>query len=71
MLNKEKAAEVLKKYNQIHLLDFFDQLKEEEQKNFLNQIENINFELIEKLYNLTKTSIDFRRAKNRTNGIYG
>ena len=63
MLNKKEAEKILKEYNQEHLLKFFDQLSENDQNNFLNQIKNIDFEFIENLYGLTKTSVDFGEQK--------
>lgn len=45
-----KAKEILIKYNQEHLLSFYDEL-DDDQKNFLlNQILTINFEQILNLY---------------------
>ena len=48
----------LKKYNQEHLLNFYNTLDENKQKKFLNQINEINFELMNSLYNSTKKSND-------------
>jgi len=38
-------------YGQEHLLNFFNELTQNEQEMLLNQIENIDFELVSKLYN--------------------
>ena len=47
MENKLKTAkEILKKYNQEHLLHFYDELSENEKNKLLNQILTINFEKI-------------------------
>ena len=43
MLTKEKALELLRENNQEHVMNFFDQLPEENKTEFLNQIENINW----------------------------
>ncbi len=40
----------LEKYGQEHLLMFYDKMNLEEQKQLLNKIENIDFELMENLY---------------------
>lgn len=40
---------ILKKYNQEHLLDFYSELNEDEKENLLLQIENIDFELMDRL----------------------
>lgn len=44
------AKEILKKYNQEHLLYFYDKLSEEEKSILINQILNIDFEKIINLY---------------------
>ena len=46
-----KAKEILKKYNQEHLLQFYDELSEEQKNILINQILNMNFEQILNLYN--------------------
>lgn len=44
-------SEILKKYHQEHLLRFYDELNGEEQKHLIDQINSIDFEEINKLYN--------------------
>ncbi len=39
MLDKVKAEEILNKYNQEHLLEFYEELSDKEQKELINQIE--------------------------------
>ena len=51
-VNEVKAK--LKKYGQEHLLNHYDKLDEKKQKELLNQIESIDFELVNNLYNSTK-----------------
>lgn len=46
-----KAKEILEKYNQEHLLQFYDELSEEQKNILINQILNMNFEQILNLYN--------------------
>ena len=46
----KQAKELLKKYNQEHLLYFFDNISQEEQNKLIKQILNINFEKILSLY---------------------
>lgn len=58
-----KAKEILKKYNQEHLLDFYDKLTQEKKEKLINQILNINFEQINKLYENTKKPIEKDEAK--------
>ena len=59
----EEAKNILKKYNQEHLLSQYDKLNEEKKEYLLNQILNINFDLINKLYEETKHEIKFEEAK--------
>lgn len=55
-MNKKllKVKDVLSKYNQEHLLKFFDSLTEFEKTTLLNQIEKIDFDLILNLYKKSK-----------------
>lgn len=46
----EKAQTVLKKYGQEHLLTFYSKLDKENQEELLNQILQVNFEEMQKLY---------------------
>ena len=46
----ELIKEKLNKYNQEHLLSFYDELNQEEKENLLNQIYNIDLELVNKIY---------------------
>ncbi len=50
----EEAKAILKKYNQEHLLNGYEKLEEKKQKQLLDQIMSIDFELIKSLYNNTK-----------------
>ena len=52
--NIEEIKRTLKKYGQEHLLNFYETLDERKQDQLLTQIENIDFELINSLYNKTK-----------------
>ncbi|CDA15905.1 MAG: UDPGP type 1 family protein [Clostridia bacterium] len=58
-----KAKDILKKYNQEHVLNFYDKLSEENKKKLVNQILSIDFEQINKLYENTKHEIQFGDAK--------
>lgn len=57
----EIAKEILKKYNQEHLLHFYDELSEDEKNRLLDQILTINFEKILTVY---KQSLNFRYDPN-------
>ncbi len=50
----EELKSILKKYGQEHLLNHYDTLDEMHKKELLDQIEKINFELINSLYDHTK-----------------
>ena len=50
----EEVKTILKKYNQEHLLNGYEKLDERKQKELLEQISNINFELINSLYANTR-----------------
>ena len=57
----EIAKEILKKYNQEHLLHFYDELSKDEKNRLLDQILTINFEKILTVY---KQSLNFRYDPN-------
>ena len=56
--NFEKTKEILKKYNQEHLLSFYDELDEDKKNLLCNQICNMDFEQIFNLYEKSKSSED-------------
>ncbi len=49
--NFEKAREIVCKYNQEHLLKFYNKLEEDKKETLVNQILETDFELLNKLYN--------------------
>lgn len=53
----EVIKQILKKYHQEHLLNFYDELSEEEQEKLLNQIATIDFETMQKLYEGTQNKL--------------
>ena len=59
----EEATNILKKYNQEHLLFQYEKLSEEKKEYLLNQILRIDFDLISKLYEDTKKEIKFENEK--------
>ena len=50
----DEVKAILKKYGQEHLLNHYNKLDHVHQKELLNEIENIDFELIKHLYDKTK-----------------
>ena len=65
-----KAKEILKKYNQEHLLGFYNNLAEDKKEKLINQILNINFEQIDKLYKNTKKTIEKEKLSNEEKNHY-
>ena len=55
MNNLQKAKDILKKYNQEHLLYFYDELNNEEKQFLIDQILSIDFDQIFNLYQASKT----------------
>ena len=55
--NLDEIKFELKKYNQEHLLNHYEQLDENKKKQLLEQLSNIDFELINSLYANTKKAI--------------
>lgn len=50
-----EVMEILKKYNQEHCLDFYDELNDEQKEKLLSQLRRIDFEKVNCLYNNLKT----------------
>lgn len=59
----EEAKTKLRKYGQEHILNGYDILEENKKKELLNQIESIDFELINSLYANTKKEISHENEK--------
>ena len=57
-----KAKEILKKHKQEHLLLKYDELSKAKQKELINQILSINFDLMDELYKNASKKIDFKGA---------
>ncbi len=61
----DRLAEIkqkLKKYHQEHLLMFYDKMEENEKQELLNQIEKIDFELMDNLYKNAQKPVGFENA---------
>lgn len=56
--NLDEIKYKLKKYGQEHLLNFYDTLDEKKQKRLVEQIEGIDFDLINSLYSKTKNGVN-------------
>ena len=57
----EKVKEKLKKYHQEHLLMKYDEKTEEEKRELLDQIENIDFDLMKELYEQATKPVDLKK----------
>ena len=53
-INLEEVKDLLKKYGQEHLINHYDELDEKKKDILIRQIQNIDFELVNKLYDSTK-----------------
>lgn len=62
-MNEElkKVKEKLKKYHQEHLLMKYDEKTEDEKRELLNQIENIDFDLMNELYEQATKPVDLKK----------
>ena len=56
-INIEEAKAILKKHGQEHLLNHFEKLDDNKKNQLLEEIENVDFELIESLYRNTNKEI--------------
>lgn len=61
--NIEEIKHKLKKYGQEHLLNFYDSLDEKKQEKLLEQLNRIDYELINSLYEKTKKGINHEESK--------
>ena len=59
----QDTIEVLKEYNQEHIIKLLEKLDEEKQNELINQIQKIDFHQIMELYNNTKKEIEFKESK--------
>ena len=59
----EEIKATLKKYGQEHLLNHYDKLDDKKKEELLKQIQEIDFELVNELYNSTKKTVEFKESK--------
>ena len=59
----QRALEILKKYNQEHLLNNYNNLSDDKKEKLLDQILTIDFDQITKLYEQTKIQVSFANDK--------
>ena len=63
MDKKQETIEILKNYNQEHIIRLLQKLSEEKQEELIKQIQGIDFEQITELYNSTKKEMEFKQSK--------
>ena len=51
---EEQVIEILKKYNQEHIIEHMKNLDENKKQKLMEQVENIDFEELEELYTNTR-----------------
>ena len=61
--NLEQLKAILKKYGQEHLLNNYNKLDEDHKKRLLEQIKEIDFELVNSLYESTKKELKNSKDK--------
>ena len=59
----QNTIEILKEYNQEHIIDLLEKLDEDKRKELIKQINTIDFHQITELYNNTKKQIEFKESK--------
>ena len=59
----EEIKAILKKYGQEHLLNHYDKLDDVHKQKLLEEIENIDFELVDSLYRSTEKKEKIYSAK--------
>ncbi len=59
----QDAIDLLKAYNQEHIIKWLDKLEEKERKELINQINSIDFHQLSELYQSTKKEIEIKENK--------
>ncbi len=59
----QNTIEILKEYNQEHIINFLEKLDDDKQQELIKQINTIDFHQIHELYNNTKKKIEFKERK--------
>ena len=63
MDKRQEIFDLLKEYNQEHIIKYFDKLNEKKQEELIKQIQKIDLHEITELYNSTKRPIEFKESK--------
>ena len=63
MDKRQETFDLLKEYNQEHIIKYFDKLDEKKENELIKQIQKIDLHQITELYNSTKRPIEFKESK--------
>ena len=63
MDKEQKVIEILKKYNQEHIIKLLENLHGEKREELIKQIQEIDFGQITELYNSTKKEVEIKKDK--------
>lgn len=63
MDKKQEIIEILKEYNQEHIIKLLEKMEPKKQNELIRQIQTIDFHQIMELYNNTKKEIEFKESK--------
>ena len=63
MDKRQETIDLLKKYNQEHIIKFLEKLNDEKAERLIKQIQKIDLHQITELYNSTKKTVEFKESK--------
>lgn len=63
MDKRQEIEDLLKEYNQEHIIKYFDKLNKNQEEELFKQIQKIDLHQITELYNNTKRPIEFKESK--------
>ena len=59
----QDVIEILKEYNQEHIIKLLEKLEGKQKEELIKQIQTIDFHQIMELYNNTKKEVEFKESK--------
>ena len=63
MDKRQETIDLLKEYNQEHIIKFLEKLNDEKAEQLIKQIQKIDLHQITELYNSTKKTVEFKESK--------
>ena len=63
MDKRQETIELLKEYNQEHIINYLKTMNDEDANKLIEQLQKIDFYQITELYNKTKKTIEFKESK--------